>query len=663
MLVDEAKLSVQLEHPHIVHTFDLGRVGKQYYIAMELIDGPDLYRLLRTAANKERAFPIAVAAHIAHSVASALHYAHEKNDPQGRHLQIVHRDVSPQNVLISVSGDVKLVDFGIAKAALRNQHTAAGVIKGKYYYMSPEQAWGDAVDRRSDVFSTGILLYEMIVGRMLYMKEDIHELLDMVRRADIVPPSQYREGVPPELDAIVMRALGKKAEDRYQTAAEFADALAQLLSELTPQFAPNQLTEFVNDIIGDEHTVKGAERQFQTAAHRSQVDFDDNSVIFDLHGAQGRSAAEGFLDTGRARDRDEPTAAGGPIGFVASKTDFTDTDATFVEDTRSRPMPKSEERAGAFKSTQPLKPRYDPDRTTLDLATPNLSEHTTKPSEKISGTSPVVVRSSGSHTSPLVKSAGLPDTLTPTPTPRPHPARDTPRPSASRDTPKVSASRDTPRPSAARDTPRSGLAKLPTQPVQTRSRAADAARLVDRAQHDRGPRRVCARVLHRVGTQLEDRAVCKLGAARRRSATRWRDVAEPHADGSSRHRLAPSARVAPLAARLRCVANRAALRGSRARRARAGGAHSDRGTLTVQSTPSGAELIINGRSSGATPMTVSELPPNESVEIELRLRGYKPRAARSRGTASASSTWRCRSKKPTSGGAARCALAASRRTR
>ena len=147
MLIDEAKLAVQLQHANIVQTYDLGVVDGQYYIAMELVDGADLYKMLKSGAEKGLDFPVEVAAFIASEVATGLDYAHRKADPMGRPLQIVHRDVSPQNVLVSYEGEIKIVDFGIAKAALRGQQTQAGVIKGKYFYMSPEQAWGDRIDR------------------------------------------------------------------------------------------------------------------------------------------------------------------------------------------------------------------------------------------------------------------------------------------------------------------------------------------------------------------------------------------------------------------------------------------------------------------------------------------------------------------------------------
>src|SRR5512142_1777275 len=217
MLVDEAKIAVQLNHGNIAQTFDLGRVGETYYITMEYVDGADLYKILRRGSEIDFEMPLDVCAFVAKEIASALDHAHRKRDHNGKTLGIVHRDVSPQNVLISFSGEVKLVDFGIAKATMKARQTAVGVIKGKYYYMSPEQAWGDPLDARSDIFSTGIVLYEMITGQMLYLEEDLHRLLDMVRRADIAPPRTLRKDVPPQLERIVMHALAKQPADRYQS--------------------------------------------------------------------------------------------------------------------------------------------------------------------------------------------------------------------------------------------------------------------------------------------------------------------------------------------------------------------------------------------------------------------------------------------------------------
>ncbi len=300
MLVDEAKLSVQLTHANIVQTFDLGRVDEQYYIAMELIDGVDLYKLLRRASEHEIDFPFEVAAFICAEVAMGLDYAHRKRDARGRPLKIVHRDVSPQNVLVSYDGEVKIVDFGIAKAAMRGQQTAAGVIKGKYYYMSPEQAWGDPIDSRTDIFSAGILLYEMIVGQMLYLEEDLEKLLDVVRKAQISPPSSQRMGVPRELEAVLMRCLKKRADDRYPTAGELAQALQQFTHGFAPDFSRARLAAFMREVMGEDPTSARRDPRTSTAHSPNAAGMvsaievrDENSLIFSLRNlADGAGMAE-----------------------------------------------------------------------------------------------------------------------------------------------------------------------------------------------------------------------------------------------------------------------------------------------------------------------------------------------------------------------------------
>jgi serine/threonine protein kinase len=251
MLVDEAKIAVQLNHGNIAQTFDLGRVGETFYITMEYVDGADLYKILRRGSESEIEMPLDVCAFVAKEVASALDHAHRKRDHSGKSLGIVHRDVSPQNVLISYAGEVKLVDFGIAKATMKARQTAVGVIKGKYYYMSPEQAWGDPIDFRSDIFSAGIVLYEMLTGQMLYLEEDLHRLLDMARRADIAPPSTLRKGIPPQLERIVMHALAKLPADRYQSAGDFASDLERFLHAYSPVFTAAKLATLMKQIVGD----------------------------------------------------------------------------------------------------------------------------------------------------------------------------------------------------------------------------------------------------------------------------------------------------------------------------------------------------------------------------------------------------------------------------
>ncbi|HRC56376.1 MAG TPA: serine/threonine-protein kinase, partial [Kofleriaceae bacterium] len=251
MLVDEAKIAVQLTHHNIAQTFDLGRVGDTYYISMEYVDGADLYKVLRRASEQDIEFPLDVCAFIAKEIASGLDYAHRKRDVTGQQLGIVHRDVSPQNVLLSYAGEVKLVDFGIAKATMKVKQTAAGVIKGKYYYMSPEQSSGGNVDSRSDIFSAGIVLYEMMTGQMLYLEEDLHRLLSMVRRADIASPCTLRPGIPAQLERIVMHALAKSPADRYQSGADLANDLERFLHAYSPVFTPAKMVALLRRSVGD----------------------------------------------------------------------------------------------------------------------------------------------------------------------------------------------------------------------------------------------------------------------------------------------------------------------------------------------------------------------------------------------------------------------------
>jgi eukaryotic-like serine/threonine-protein kinase len=318
MLIDEAKITVQLQHVNIAQTFDLGRVGDTFYITMEYVDGADLYKLLRKSSELGRVFPIPLSAFIGKEVASGLDYAHRKRDHNGTSLGIVHRDVSPQNVLLSYAGEVKLVDFGIAKATMRARQTAAGVIKGKYYYMSPEQAWGERLDHRTDIFSAGILLYETLTGQMLYLEDDLHKLLDMVRRADIPPPSSVRREVPPQLDAILMRALAKRPEDRYQSAADLAHDLERFLHAYAPVFTANKVAGWMYDVLGPigaptllELDRKELERKEEPERDRGETrrltrdqlvlarsEFtDENSIIFPEPGSGGGDSRGGMEDT------------------------------------------------------------------------------------------------------------------------------------------------------------------------------------------------------------------------------------------------------------------------------------------------------------------------------------------------------------------------------
>jgi serine/threonine-protein kinase len=233
MFIDEARLTAQLDHRNIVSVFELGTDADTPYIAMQFIDGLDVLALLRECARAQIRLPPDLAAVIARDVCDALDYAHNALDVSGRPLGIVHRDISPGNVLLSWRGDVKLTDFGIARAAERRHKTEAGTLKGKYGYMSPEQVSGGEIDARSDLFSVGILLAEMVMARRLFTSTNDLDILLMVRDARLDRLHKYAAEFPVELRVLTTRALQRRPEDRWQSAAQFRDAIDEWLRRTT----------------------------------------------------------------------------------------------------------------------------------------------------------------------------------------------------------------------------------------------------------------------------------------------------------------------------------------------------------------------------------------------------------------------------------------------
>ncbi|HEY5907092.1 MAG TPA: serine/threonine-protein kinase, partial [Vicinamibacteria bacterium] len=237
MFVDEAKMVAGLTHPNIVQIYDLGQIEKSYFIAMEYVHGRDLRTIMKRAREKELRLPLDIALRVASGLCAALEFAHRKKDDRGRAMEIVHRDVSPQNILISFEGDVKLTDFGIAKASTKASSTDRGALRGKLLYMSPEQAWGKGLDRRSDLFSLGLVLYEMIAEEKPFLAGiDGSEMtiLEKVRLCQIAAPRSLNPRIPENLDRLVMKALQKDPDERYQDAAEMGRALERVIRERQP---------------------------------------------------------------------------------------------------------------------------------------------------------------------------------------------------------------------------------------------------------------------------------------------------------------------------------------------------------------------------------------------------------------------------------------------
>lgn len=229
MFLDEARLSLHLNHANVVQTFDIGRSESSYFIVMEFVSGSNLKRVLELSRDHGHAISPALAAFIGHEICKGLYHAHRRRDTRERPLNIVHRDVSPPNVLLSVEGEVKLVDFGLAKAATQAALTDPGIVKGKFSYLSPEAAYGEKVDFRADIFSTGIILWEMIAGTKLFNGRTDLDTVKLVRRARVPALSDYQANVPPDLEAIIRKALARQPRDRYQSARDLAQDLSRFL--------------------------------------------------------------------------------------------------------------------------------------------------------------------------------------------------------------------------------------------------------------------------------------------------------------------------------------------------------------------------------------------------------------------------------------------------
>jgi serine/threonine-protein kinase len=228
MFLDEAKIVARLSHPHIVQVHELGMEGNRLFIAMELLHGQSLWHVWDACQTRKVRLRYDLVSWLCARIAEGLHHAHEIVDPAtGQPLCVVHRDINPSNIFITYDGQPKIIDFGLAKAAGRMGQTAAGVIKGKLAYMSPEQAMGRRVDRRTDIFALGITLWELTVDRRLFKRSDDVETLRAVAEANVPDPSTLVVGYPPQLWRVIQRALAKNPDERYQTAIELARDLDQ----------------------------------------------------------------------------------------------------------------------------------------------------------------------------------------------------------------------------------------------------------------------------------------------------------------------------------------------------------------------------------------------------------------------------------------------------
>lgn len=274
MFKNEARLASRLKHPNIVDIFDEGELDGSFFLAMEFINGEDLRGIAQQSDTMNRRPPMAVVGRIIMDILAGLHYAHTLTDDNGKPLGVVHRDVSPQNILVTYDGVVKIIDFGIAKATMaqENEQTQAGMVKGKYAYMSPEQARSAKLDGRSDVFSVGILLWELVTWRRLFKRGT--DLATMVAVAEEPAPSMLllTPECPQELDDVVQKALAKEADQRYSSAKEFQDALADCMTKLGWDFGQKAVGTYMTEIFRERMVQRESElRAVTNAAKRDSL--------------------------------------------------------------------------------------------------------------------------------------------------------------------------------------------------------------------------------------------------------------------------------------------------------------------------------------------------------------------------------------------------------
>jgi serine/threonine protein kinase len=278
MFLDEIRLLASIQHANIVHIYDVGSGDAGYFYAMEFLHGQDLRGV--TKKLQPDGIPLDYALFIVSSVLGGLNHVHERNGPDGQPLRIVHRDISPSNIFVTYEGDVKLLDFGVAKAATQSTQTEVGVLKGKLSYMSPEQCRGEEIDKRSDIFSMGIVLWELITGKRLFPRDTDLKVMMKIVEGEIPLPSTLVRTCPPELDSIVMRALEREPEARWQSARDMQAAVESFAREHKLAMSSTTLAQFMGARFATEIELwRAAQRDGKDlAAHIVEV-LDEQSEV------------------------------------------------------------------------------------------------------------------------------------------------------------------------------------------------------------------------------------------------------------------------------------------------------------------------------------------------------------------------------------------------
>jgi serine/threonine protein kinase len=277
MFLEEARLVARLQHPNMVTILDLQEVEGRHCLAMEFVQGDDVRRLDKQSRLKGRLLPAGLVMRVISEAAAGLDYAHKARDAQGQPLKLVHRDVSPQNILVGFDGGVKIIDFGVAKAASSGHQTATGVLKGKYPYMSPEQASGQSIDGRSDQFALGVVMWELLTGRRLFKGESDMMTLRLVKDCQVPKPSQLNPKLPPGLDEVVLRALAPTPDKRYPDCGAFRLALEDYIIQLRLPASTAHLSAFLRELYADRIAAEADPSKLDELAEGVDLDTKEKS--------------------------------------------------------------------------------------------------------------------------------------------------------------------------------------------------------------------------------------------------------------------------------------------------------------------------------------------------------------------------------------------------
>ena len=360
MFLDEARINARLSHANIVQVLELGQVEGKYFMAMEYVAGLSIAQVGKRATQRLGDVPQAVACGVIAQACAGLHYAHERALPDGTALGIIHRDVSPQNLILTFEGQVKVVDFGIAKAEGRQTRTRAGLVKGKSSYMSPEQCLGLQLDRRTDVFALGIVLYELATARRLFKRSNPYMTFEAITKHDVPPPRSLNPKIDRAVEAVILRALADKPDDRYATAGELQEALEEAMRKAELHGTRTDLGKFVEETFAPE---RAEQRTLLVQAQRGDLG-DANAAIVSAvaeHAADEHKEAAYAAQENGPEDKTSVDALP-PLGEDSGKTPLADIDDLYDDGGATI----------AGRNRKPLAPPHDSMRDTAPSGVPAI---------------------------------------------------------------------------------------------------------------------------------------------------------------------------------------------------------------------------------------------------------------------------------------------------